>query len=225
MEIQISMINCQKQLEELEYDRVVLAARIAVHKATLLANAKKRGVEDSNKENQKISLIHREERKRGEEKFSNGKVQFQLKDHQNELEISIATDKAYSSIHRNKIGIDNSIRDTHIRRGDQFAAIGGNEEDILANEGGGKKARFEASSDMDGGEDEQESFVAYQQLLESQRKQKVPDEVREVDTVLQLHKVLKSHDRKKIKQRMKRIDIFFSYSNVVFMFFIMFMML
>jgi hypothetical protein len=49
MEIQISMINCQKELEGLEYDREVLAARIAVHKATLLANAKKIGVEDSNK--------------------------------------------------------------------------------------------------------------------------------------------------------------------------------
>jgi hypothetical protein len=78
MEIQINMVNCQKELEELEYDREVLAGRIAVHKATLLANAKKRGVEDSNRESQKTSLIHREERKRGEEKFTNGGVQFKL---------------------------------------------------------------------------------------------------------------------------------------------------
>jgi hypothetical protein len=150
MEIQIDMINCQKELEELEYDREVLAGRIAVHKATRLANAKKRGVE---------------ERKRGEEKISNGAVQFQLKNHQNELEVSMARNKTFALIHRN-----DSISDTPIRRGVQFAAISGSEEYMVANEEGGKKARFEAPSDMVGEEDKQQSFMTYQQILESQGK-------------------------------------------------------
>jgi hypothetical protein len=44
------MINCQKELTELEYDQRVLARKIAGHKATLLANAKKGGMENGNRE-------------------------------------------------------------------------------------------------------------------------------------------------------------------------------
>jgi hypothetical protein len=78
MEIQISMINCQKELDALKYDQKVLAGRITVHKATLLAAGKKRGIEDSSREDLKSSVIHCEERKHEEEKFSNGGVQFKL---------------------------------------------------------------------------------------------------------------------------------------------------
>jgi hypothetical protein len=76
MQIQISMINCQKGLTELEYDQRVLVG-IAGHKATLLANAKKRGMEKSNREGDKGSMAYRDENKREEERFTNGGVRLE----------------------------------------------------------------------------------------------------------------------------------------------------
>jgi hypothetical protein len=107
----------------------------------------------------------------------------ELESHQNNLEVSIARNKAFESIYQNKRGVDNSGRDTKIRREErhrdedkfschrvQLAAIGGSREYMDTNKIGENKQRFVPPIGVPIEENPQQLFVTYKQLLESQKK-------------------------------------------------------